>query len=946
MQAERWKKIEDIFQKALKHDEAHRAAVIEDSCAGDESLRREVESLLAHHKDARGFIETPAFESSDADKSEVRDQAPVALQPGMRLGECEIQKLIGSGGMGEVYRARDTRLARDVAIKVLPSYVAGDPDRLRRFEQEAKAAAALNHPNILAVHQLGTYQGAPYLISELLEGSTLREQLMHGPLPTRKAIDYGVQIARGLAAAHEKGIVHRDLKPENLFVTKDGRVKILDFGLAKLVQTRHGTADTTLTVLTETEPGVVLGTVGYMSPEQVRGNNADHRSDIFSFGAILYEMLSGKRAFKKPTSAETMSAILNENPPLVSQTALNLPSALQRVVQRCLEKSPEQRFQSASDLAFALEALSEWGSTSSRAITPLISRMHWKWIAIGAIAILVISGFVMWELPPPLPVVENVTQLTEDGELKSGGWPSTLATDGTRLYFNEGPRIMQVGVSGGHATPLSTTLVGPDVKSIAIDGSFLLTVELPPAFPTGAAGGPLSLLPLPADEPRELAGTVAVDGTFLPDGRILYTQLGRNISVVGKDGSNQNILATGPPEAWVLFAPSLSPDGTRVAFTSAEGENAIKNEIFEMAADGANLRPLLRGGEGGLPQLICCSKWTPDGRYLIFQSRTAGRWDIWALPTHGRFFHGAPAPFRLTNGPVSYTVPTPSRDGKQIFAVGRQRRAELVRYDVNAKEFVPYFGGISVSEFSFSSDGKWVVFVSYPDFTLWRARADGTDRRQLTYPPLQPSCLGISPDDNKILFTSPDGTYVIDMNGGVPGNINGNFGCQGFSLDGRVSILTTRTPGTEYGGKGSWQIQLQDMQSKKISPVPDSVGKLGGVVVTQDLMVSITEDWSKFLLFNLKTKQWSELYKSPEPLDGWWASLDHKYLYFTTKGADPKALRLRLSDRKVETIASLKNLRRLNDDTGTYMSVAPDGSVILPRDISTQEIYSLAVKWP
>ena len=281
------------------------------------------------------------------------------LSPGVRLGPYEILDPIGAGGMGEVYRARDAKLGRDVAIKVLPSIISDDSDRLRRFEQEARAAAALNHPNILAVFQMGTYEGAPYLVSELLEGETLRVQIKRGRLAVRRAIDYGVQIARGLAAAHKKGIVHRDLKPENMFVTNDGQLKILDFGLAKLTQPESGSENSALTLTTGTEAGVVMGTVGYMSPEQVRGQTADHRADIFAFGAILYEMLAGKRAFQKPTSVETMTAILNEDPPGISQFTTNIPPALQRVVHRCLEKNPEQRFQSASDLAFALDALSE-----------------------------------------------------------------------------------------------------------------------------------------------------------------------------------------------------------------------------------------------------------------------------------------------------------------------------------------------------------------------------------------------------------------------------------------------------------------------------------------------------------------------------------------------------------------------------------------------------------
>src|SRR5450432_891362 len=292
------------------------------------------------------------------------------LTPGTKLGPYETLSLLGAGGMGEVYRARDSRLKREVAIKVLPHALSLDTDRLRRFEQEALATAALNHPNILAVFDIGTNEGSPYVVSELLEGETLRERLRGGSIATRKALDYALQIAHGLAAAHEKGIIHRDLKPENLFVTNDGRVKILDFGLAKLVETPEGTPVTGLPTATAhgaaaTEPGVVLGTLGYMSPEQVRGRGADARSDIFSFGAILYEMLSGRRAFQGDSAADTMSAILREDPPELTLTNQNVSPGLERVIRHCLEKNPEQRFHSAHDLAFDLEALS--GISASRA---------------------------------------------------------------------------------------------------------------------------------------------------------------------------------------------------------------------------------------------------------------------------------------------------------------------------------------------------------------------------------------------------------------------------------------------------------------------------------------------------------------------------------------------------------------------------------------------------
>ena len=285
----------------------------------------------------------------------------MTLSPGTKLGRYEIRSKVGEGGMGEVYRARDEKLNRDVAIKVLPAGLSTNGDRLNRFEQEAQAVAALNHPNILAVYDVGTHESAPYVVSEFLEGETLRDNLNQRSLVTRKATDYAIQLAQGLTAAHDRGVVHRDLKPDNIFITKDDHVKILDFGLAKLVQPLNETEVQQTDIATRkvhTDAGTVMGTVGYMSPEQVRGHTADHRSDIFSFGSILYEMLSGQRAFRRDTAAETMTAILKEEPPEFSLTNSSISPSLERIVRRCLEKQPGRRFQTASDLTFALESLS------------------------------------------------------------------------------------------------------------------------------------------------------------------------------------------------------------------------------------------------------------------------------------------------------------------------------------------------------------------------------------------------------------------------------------------------------------------------------------------------------------------------------------------------------------------------------------------------------------
>lgn len=332
------------------------------------------------------------------------------LPAGMRLGRYEIVALIGEGAMGEVYRARDTELRRDVAVKVLPSYFSQDAERVQRFEQEARATAQLNHPNILAVHDVGTHSGFPYLVSELLEGRTIRQIVQEGPLPPRKTIEYAVQVARGLGAAHEKGIVHRDLKPANLFLTKDGRVKILDFGLAKLTRpdVAAGEGNVPPTVIAPTAPGIIVGTVGYMSPEQVTGRPVDHRSDIFSFGTILYEMLSGLRPFQRESAFETMEAIVKEDPHELSTKNPEIPVALERIVRRCLGKNPEERFQSARDLAFTLEDLSIPSGLIPLPPQPKVGKHPARAIpvAVGVFLVAAVAVLSTWHiLKRPLPPV-------------------------------------------------------------------------------------------------------------------------------------------------------------------------------------------------------------------------------------------------------------------------------------------------------------------------------------------------------------------------------------------------------------------------------------------------------------------------------------------------------------------------------------------------------------
>ena len=358
----------------------------------------------------------------------------MALTSGTKLGPYEIIAPLGAGGMGEVYRARDTRLGRDVALKILPESFARDTDRLRRFEQEARAVAALNHPNILAIHDIGEQSGSPFLVSELLEGESLRAALDRGALPQRKTIEYGVQIAYGLAAAHEKGIVHRDLKPENIFITNDGRIKILDFGLAKLAQPVGADPDEPTLTASQTAVGMVMGTASYMAPEQVRGEVADPRTDIFAFGAVLYEMLSGVRAFRRDTPAETMTAVLKDDPPELSDGTRLVSPSLERIVRRCIEKNPEQRFQSARDLSFALSALSGTEASNIARAAVATSRrvplLLWSSIALALAAVAVITWFVA-RRPAPTTLMQFAIPVPEEMSVSH----MAISRDGSMLAF-------------------------------------------------------------------------------------------------------------------------------------------------------------------------------------------------------------------------------------------------------------------------------------------------------------------------------------------------------------------------------------------------------------------------------------------------------------------------------------------------------------------------------
>jgi serine/threonine protein kinase/tetratricopeptide (TPR) repeat protein len=454
MTPERWQQVKTALDAALQLETSQRSAYLDALGAQDVSLRHEVESLLAAGQD----VQTRFLESPPAER--------VLLAEGSKLGPYEIVSSIGAGGMGEVYRAHDARLSRDVAIKVLPRVFCDDAERLGRFQQEARAAAALNHPNILVIYDFGTAEGLPFVVSELLEGETLRDGLRAGPLPVEKA----VQIVSGLSAAHDKGIVHRDLKPENLFLTKEGRVKILDFGLAKLLRREKFNLHESPTLASETIPGVVMGTMGYMSPEQVRGQAVDYRSDLFAFGAVLYEMLSGKRAFQGATPADTISAILTHNPAALAEDHPTVPPALDGVVRRCLEKEASQRYQSAHELRADLERL-------AAARTQISPRPDWQWV-LALSVVLAVAVTSSWYVlnrrpakvistPPAVPVHARRSVAVLGFKNLSGkpdaAWLSTALSEMLTTELAAGEKLRTV--PGETVAQAKASLALPDAES-------------------------------------------------------------------------------------------------------------------------------------------------------------------------------------------------------------------------------------------------------------------------------------------------------------------------------------------------------------------------------------------------------------------------------------------------------------------------------------------------
>jgi serine/threonine protein kinase/Tol biopolymer transport system component len=1002
MTPERWRAIREVLLGALELAPPERSAYLDRACATDQALRREVESLLTSSDEARSsFLESPPLAHlALAEALETEDS-----MAGHRLGVYQIVRRVGQGGMGAVFLAvrADGEFRQQVAIKLVPPGL-DSGELLDRFRVERQMLAGLDHPNIVKLLDGGsTPERVPYLVMDYVEGSPIDEYCDNHKLPIQERLQLFGKVCQAVEYAHQKLVIHRDLKPRNILVTAGGVPKLLDFGIAKVLEPKAGTPLATHT-------GTRFMTPAYASPEQVRGRSVTPATDIYSLGVVLYELLTGHRPYRvkghtptemeraiceqepeAPSTAvsrvETETAsdgtTVTKNPELVSQTREGQPEKLRRrlrgdldnIVLKALQKEPERRYGSVQELAQDIERHLNCLPVTARA--PSLAYRASKFVqrhkieagaALAAIIVLVAAALLIFNAfgirdrvlgaaPAPRPRGFNVFRLTDFGRAEAF---DGLATDGTRLYFVEKKGghwgLMQLSLAdrANDPVPIATPFPSVTLLGISPDHSALLVGSVI----RNEQEVPLWALPLPAGGPRRLGNVIAHDAAWSPDGERLVYAHDSELYLANADGSQPQKLAGLSGSAWW---PHWSPDGRALRFTLKEPRVAGFS-LWEIFADGTRLRPLLpswrpAGTKWGLGE--SAGVWTPDGKYFLFRHRSTTE-GIWAIREGAAGFTPAGTrPVELYECPASldfYTL-LPTIDGKKLFFIAQQEHRQLARYDLKTRQFAPYLSNVSPQfplAMSFSKDGRWVAY-SREDL-VFRSKMDGTDRVQLTSAPLGIGHLRFSADGKRIAFQGSLSNrpgldqpkfFIVSAQGGEPEQItSGPYDDSepDWSPDGKT-ILFKRVA-RSGAAAGHWYACLLDLKTKAVSVLPGSE-QADHFRWSPDGRYILAATSSGLTLFNLRSHRWRRL-TGQVPFDNPFWSRDSKYVYGQELfgHAEQPILRVRVSDGAIERVTSPDLALPPDVASCAFAGLTPDGSpmaVLLRRN---SDIYSLDLDLP